>query len=241
MGGGITPCPKRGSQRHGARVELLFLGVVHLVRYLDELIEVLLHARLLGKGYRQLRSRKERQENGLWPSTTQTPEVVGGHLEGPHLEDREQQRPIVKTRVKFMERPSITDRLAGIRQGLVRLSRMALFVITCVPMHLRHDGVDQVIKYPHDDAYEARRGAAMAYFDKNQRHAAVVGRCVHEDVVAHDGNAISGPKGRREKLRPPKRRRPRPLDQRQLGRLVFRLVGVVCGKAAAAHTKTTVG
>jgi len=102
MGGSITRRPKRGGQRHSALVELLLYGVFRLVRYLDEFIKVLLHTRLLGEGNRQLLGHTAPQEDGLCPSATQTPEVVGSHLEGPHLVDREQERPSVKTRVEVV-------------------------------------------------------------------------------------------------------------------------------------------
>jgi len=46
MGGSITQRSKRGGQRHGAGVELLLHGVLRLVKYVNELVEVLLHARL---------------------------------------------------------------------------------------------------------------------------------------------------------------------------------------------------
>ena len=49
MAGSITRRQRRGGQRHGARVELLLHCVFRLLRHLDELIEVLLHARFLGK------------------------------------------------------------------------------------------------------------------------------------------------------------------------------------------------
>jgi len=147
MGGGITWRPKRGGHRHGARVELLLHGVFRLVRYLDELIEVLLHARLVGKGNIHILGHTARREDGLWPTAAQTSEAVGSHLEGPLLEDWEQERPCVKTRVEVVERPSVTDQLVGIRQDFERLSRLTLVAIIGVPVYLRHDGVDVVIGY----------------------------------------------------------------------------------------------
>jgi len=107
MGGGITRRPKGGSQRHCACVELLLHGVFRLVRCLYELIEILLYARLLRKGHRQLLGRTARQEDGLRSSPTQTPKVVVGDLKGPHLVDQEQERPIVKTRMEVVEGPSV--------------------------------------------------------------------------------------------------------------------------------------
>ena len=92
-------CREPLHQRQCASVKLLLHGVFCLVRCLDERIEVLLHARLLGKGHRQLRGRTALQEDGLRPSPTQTPEVVGGDLKGPHLIVGEQEGPSVKTRV----------------------------------------------------------------------------------------------------------------------------------------------
>jgi len=194
MGGGISRRPKRGSQSHGSCVELLLYGVFRLVRCLDELIKVLLHARLLGNGHRQLLGRTARQEDGLRPSPTQTPEVVGGDLKGPHPVDREQERPSVKTRMKVMEGPSVTDQLVGVRQTLIRMPRLALVAIVGVSVHLRHDGVNVIVGDPVEDFNEPRRDAAMALFNMNQRHAAVFGRSVHEDVVAHDGDAVACPK-----------------------------------------------
>ena len=61
--------------------------------------------------------------------------------------DREQERPSVKTRVEVVERPSVTYQLVGVRQDLLRLSRLALVAIIGVPVHLRYDGVDVVIGY----------------------------------------------------------------------------------------------
>jgi len=141
--------------------------VFRLVRCLDDIIEVLLHARLLGKGYRQLRGRTARQEDGLRPSPTQTPEFVGGDLELPHLLDGEQEDPSVKTPVKVMERASVTDQLVGIGQNLIRLPSLALAAIVGVAVHLRHDGVSMVIGDPVEDVYEPRRDAPMALFDTN--------------------------------------------------------------------------
>jgi len=51
MGGGTTRHPKGGSKRQCAGVKRLLHGVFHLVSCLDELIDLLLHARLLGKGH----------------------------------------------------------------------------------------------------------------------------------------------------------------------------------------------
>jgi len=118
MGGGVTRRPKGGFQRHCACVEVLLHGVFRLVRCLDELIEVLFHTRILGTGHRQLLGRTARQEDGLWPSATQTPDVVGSDLKGPHLVDREQELPSVKTRMKAVEGPSVMDQLFGVCQNL---------------------------------------------------------------------------------------------------------------------------
>jgi len=81
----------------------------------------------------------------------------------------------------------------------------------------------------------------MALFNTSQGQAAVVGRRVHQGVVTHDGDAVSGPKGRRAEVRARKGRRPRHLDEWQLGRLVFRPVGIVRGEAADAHVAAIVG
>jgi len=53
--------------------------------------------------------------------------------------------------------------------------------------------------------------ARMAMFDTNQRHAAVVGRRVYQVVVAHDGDTVSRPKGRRAEVCTPKWRRRGPI------------------------------
>jgi len=241
MGGSITRRLKRGSQRHGARVKILLHGVVRLLRHLDELIEVLLHARLLGKRNLQLLGHTVRQEDGLWPSLVLTLKVVGRHLKYPHLVDGEQERPHVKTRMGVVERPSVTDQLVGIRQDLLRLSRLAMISVIGVPMHLRHDGVDVVFRHIIEDVDEPRRGALIAFFDTNQRHSAVVGRRVHQGVVAHDGDTVSRPKGRLAEECTPKWRRPRPFDARKLGRLVLCLVGLARRDAAAAHVAADIG
>ena len=83
MGGSITRRPKGGSQRQCASVEFLLHGVFRRASCLDELLEVVLHARLLGKRHRKLRGRTARQEDGLRPGPTQPPKVVGGHLNVP--------------------------------------------------------------------------------------------------------------------------------------------------------------
>ena len=131
---------------YGSR-QLYDRALTHPPTVLPASHEVLLRARLLGKGHRQLLSHSERQDDGLWQRTTQTPKAVGGYLEGPHLVDREQERPSVKTRVEVVERPSVTYQLVGVRQDLLRLSRLALVAIIGVPVHLRYDGVDVVIGY----------------------------------------------------------------------------------------------
>jgi len=77
----------------------------------------------------------------------------------------------------------------------------------------------------------------MALFNSNQGHAAVVRRPVHEHVVTHDRDAVTGPKGRRAKVRPPERRWTRPLDERRHGLLVVRPIGVV----AASYVAPMVG
>ena len=237
MGGGITRRPKGGSQRQCASVELLLHGVFRLANCLDELIEVLLHTCLLGKRHRQLLGRTARQEDGLRPSPTQKPEVVGGDLECPHLMDWEQEGPSVKTRVEVVQRASVTDQLVGIGQNLVGLPRLALVAIVGAAVHLRHVGVDMVVGNPVEDVDKPRRDAPMALFNTNQSHAEVVRRRVHENVVTHDRDAVTGPKGRRAEVYPPERRWPRPLDERRLGLLVFRPVGVV----AAAPVTPMVG
>jgi len=146
-------------------VKLLLHSVFGLVRCLDELIEVLLPARLLGTGHRHLRDRTVRQEDSLRQGPTQTLEVVGGDLKGPHLKDGEQEGPSVKTRVKVKERASVTDQLVCKGQNLIRLPRLALVAIVGVAVHLRHDGVDMVIGDPIEDVDEPRRESPMALYD----------------------------------------------------------------------------
>ena len=77
----------------------------------------------------------------------------------------------------------------------------------------------------------------MALFNTNQRHAAFACRRVHTNVVIHDGDAVVCPKGRRAEVRTPERRWPRPFDERRLGLLVFRPIGV----AAATQIAPMVG
>jgi len=125
--------------------------VFRLVHCLDELIKVFLHACLLSKRHRHLCGRTARQADGLRPSPTQPPEDVGGYLKCPHLVDREQEDPSVKTRVEVVERTTVTDQLVGIGQDLIGLPRLALVSIVGVAMHLRHDGVNMVIRDPVED------------------------------------------------------------------------------------------
>ena len=61
-------------------------------------------------------------------------------------------------------------------------------------MYLRHDGVNIIIRDPVEDVNEPRRDAPVALFNTNQSHAAVVRRRVHEDIIAHDGNTVAGPR-----------------------------------------------
>jgi len=204
---------------------------------LNELLEVVPHARLLGKRHRQLRGRMARQEDGLREIPTQTPEVVGGDLESPHLVDREQEHPSVKTRVQVVEGPSVTGQLVGVCQNFIRLPRLALVSIVGVTVHFRHDSVDMVVRNPVEDVDKTRRDAPMALFNTNQSHAAVVRRRVHEHVVTHDRDAVKSPKGKRAPVRPPKERWPRPLDERRLSLLVVRPIGVV----ASVHVSPIVG
>ena len=151
--------------------------------------------------------------------------------------DKEQKGPSVETRVEVVKRTSVANKLDGIGQDLVGLPRLAFVAIVCVTMHLRHDGVNMVVRNPVEDVYKPRRDAPMALLNTNQSHAAVVRRRVHEDVFTHDRDAVTGPKGRRAKIRPPDGRWPRPLHERRLGLLVFRPVRVV----AAAHVAPIVG
>jgi len=69
--------------------------------------------------------------------------------------------------MEVLERPSVTDQLVGIRQDLVRLSRLALIAIIGVPVHFRLDGVDVVVGHLIEDFNEPRRGAPMALFRTN--------------------------------------------------------------------------
>ena len=140
-----------------------------------------------------------------------------------------------------MERSSATDQLVGIRQDLVRSSRLALSAVLGVAMHLRHDGVDVVARNIVDDVDETRRCASMDFLGTKKWHAAAVGRRVHHGVVAHDGDTVSCLNGRRNEERAPKRRRPRPLDERRLGRLVLCLFGIPRIDAAAAHVAAVGG
>jgi len=59
---GVTRRPNWECQRHGASVELPLHGVFRLLRSLYELLEVPLHARLLGKEDRQLLGHTARYE-----------------------------------------------------------------------------------------------------------------------------------------------------------------------------------
>jgi len=167
IGEGSSRRPKREGKRHGTRVKLLFHDVFSLVRCLDEIIAVLLHARFLGKGSQHLLGHTARQEDDLRPSRTKTPEVVGSKIKCPHLVDRKQERPREKSRVKVLQRPSFTEQLDGMRQDLACLSHLALIVIISFPVHLRHDGVDLIIGYPVEVVNEARRRASVALFNTN--------------------------------------------------------------------------
>jgi len=69
--------------------------------------------------------------------------------------------------MKVMEGPSVTDQLVGISQDLIGLPRLALVAIIGVTMHLRHDGVNMVIRDPVEDVDEPRRDAPMALFNTN--------------------------------------------------------------------------
>jgi len=69
--------------------------------------------------------------------------------------------------MEVMEGPSVPDQLVGIGQDLIGLPRLALVAIIGVTMHLRHDGVNMVVRNPVEDVHKPRRDAPMALFHAN--------------------------------------------------------------------------
>jgi len=69
--------------------------------------------------------------------------------------------------MEFMEGPSVTDQLVGIGQDLIGLPRLVLVDIIGVTMHLRHDGVNMVVRNLVEDVHKPRRDASMALFHPN--------------------------------------------------------------------------
>jgi len=88
---------------------------------------------------------------------------------------------------------------------------------------------------------QAPVGCLNRPFQTIKCHSAVVCRRVHESVVVHDGDDLSSHKGRRAEVFPPDGLKPRPIEERKLGAMVLRIVGIPRMDIAAAHVAAIVG